>query len=483
LMENLVNISSKKLLYLLRKKVSVLFVLVFVASAALIFINYYTIKTTSAVRSYINGESEYSKGQKDALLYLLTYTQTTDEKYWLLFKQALDVPIGDNLARKKLMTDGDVQLIKDGFLRGKNHPADLDEMIWLFQNFKSVSFMKEAIQIWQDAEPFINQLASIGDEINQKNRNGTLTGQRKQELVKEINDITTQLTSMERAFSNVLGAAARTINVYLFYTNIFFIILIVGSIVSYAIIMIKRLMRSEQALIDKNINLTSLNHELDNFVNIVSHDLRAPIASLKGLLQLTLEEADTIQVKEYLRIMDGVIDRQDVFIKEIIEFSRNKLTAVFIEKLNLESIIDDAVTQNEYTPEAKGITIKKEIYADTVYSDALRMKVIINNLISNAIKYSDDKKHEKQILIKTGMSSDGCFITVEDNGIGINATDHERIFDMFFGTKNNRKSTGLGLYITKETVLKLNGSIKVESVKNVGSRFIINFPYQDGKMN
>ena len=438
-MENKLFISSKKLLFITQRKVSTLFVLVFLASFTLIFINFYTIKTTSAVRAYINGESEYSKGQKDALLYLLTYTQTEDEKYWASFKTSLDVPIGDNIARQNLVSNGNNQIIKSGFLRGKNNPDDLEQMIWLFKNFQSVSFMKQAIQLWQNAEPLINELSAIGNELNQKIKTNTLTAERRHELVNRISLITTELTLRERAFSNVLGDAARTINQYLFYANVFFIILIVGSLVGYAVNMIKKLLVSKKALLERNRDLTSINHELDNFVNVASHDLRAPITSLKGLIHVTMDENDAVKIKEYLKIMNGVIDRQDDFIKEIIEFSRNKLTSVIIEKMSLAIVIDEAIAQNQYSPEAYGIEIKKELEVDTIYSDAIRMKIILNNLISNAYKYSDDSKSNKYILIKTNKSVHECIITVEDNGLGISKEHHARIFEMFFVSKSNKK--------------------------------------------
>ena len=99
-MENKLLFSSEKLKFLKHKNVSILFVLVFAASAILIFINFYTIKTTSAVRAYINGESEYSKRQKDALLYLLTYIQTEDQQYWNKFEASLDMPIGEGQLKK-----------------------------------------------------------------------------------------------------------------------------------------------------------------------------------------------------------------------------------------------------------------------------------------------------------------------------------------------------------------------------------------------
>jgi len=458
------------------KKVIILFVLVLLASATLIFINYYTIKTTSAVRAYINGESEYSKGQKDALLYLLTYIQTEDQQYWPIFKASLDIPIGDNLARRTLVNNGSIETIKKGFLMGKNNSDDLDKMIWLFKNFQSVSFMKEAIQIWHDAEPLINELSAIGDEINNKITTNTLTPERKHELIDKINIITTELTQRERAFSNTLGNASRSIDMYLFYANIFLTLLIVGSLIVYVVIIINKLVKSEQELIEKNRDLTTINREMDTFVYSASHDLRSPITSLKGLVQLTLHENKEPKVEKYLNLMNSVIEKLDNFIKEIIDFSRNKRIAINAEHLSLKTIIEESLAQNKYLPGARNILIEKEINVDTIYNDALRIKIILNNLISNAVKYSDEQKNNRQIKVRTGKSGTHYIIEVEDNGIGILKEYHERIFDMFFVTENNQKGTGLGLYIVKETVEKLNGTINVESQKNIGTKFTIKIP-------
>ena len=461
------------------KKVIILFVLVLLAATTLIFINYYTIKTTSAVRAYINGESEYSKGQKDALLYLLTYIQTEDQQYWPIFRESLNIPVGDNLARRTLVNNGSAEIIKKGFLMGKNNPDDLDKMIWLFKNFQSVSFMKDAIKIWHDAEPLINELADIGNEINDKIKNGTLESNRKYELISKINTITTELTQKERAFSNTLGNASRSIDMYLFSANIILTILIVGSLIAYVVIIINKLVKSEHELIKKNKDLTVINREMDTFVYSASHDLRSPITSLKGLVQITLHENKEPKVEKYLNLMNTVTDKLDTFIKEIIDFSRNKRTTVNNETLSLKNIIEESIAQNKYLPGARNILIEKEINVDTIYADALRMKIILNNVISNAIKYSDEQKNNKVIVIKTCRSGAYCIIEIEDNGIGISEEYHERIFDMFFVTENNQKGTGLGLYIVKETVEKLNGTISVESKKDIGTKFIIKIPYHN----
>ena len=308
---------GKVLTTLKQMNVSSLLVIVIASSALLILINYFTLRITSAVRAYINGESQYSKGQKDAARDLTLYLTTEDTVYWSHYRKALQVPIGDSLARTELMKNGNEELIRKGFLAGRNKKEDLDEMIWLFRYFKNVSFMKEAIGIWKQGDHMIGQLYQLGEETYQKVIEGTATAQEKNFLIEKINSNTIELTRLEGAFSESLGDAARRINTYLFYTNLFITLLIIGNASAYAMVMIKRLK-------EKNQDLLILNQEMDKFVYSASHDLRAPISSMKGLVGITIQERDPEKVQHYLDLMMSTLNKQDQFIREIIDFSRNK---------------------------------------------------------------------------------------------------------------------------------------------------------------
>ncbi len=126
--------------------VLILLSIIFLSCTFLIFINYFTIKILSSNRAYVNGESHYSKGQKDAVRYLITYLYTEDATQWELFKEELSVPQGDGAARIALITNGDDETIKKGLRAGRNHEKDLDDMIWLFRNFGKISLFKKAIK-------------------------------------------------------------------------------------------------------------------------------------------------------------------------------------------------------------------------------------------------------------------------------------------------------------------------------------------------
>ena len=252
--------------------------------------------------------------------------------------------------------------------------------------------------------------------------------------------------------------------------------MIIGSVSIYYSVMINRLRRSKDETDDKNRNLIIANTELDKFVYSASHDLRSPILSLKGLIEIVKLEDDLDQIRYYLDLMHESLDKQDEFIKEIIDYSRNKRKKVAIGPVSLNEIINEIIAQHQYIKGTDGIAIKKELSVDELHSDGLRLKIILNNLLSNAIKYSDEKKEKRYISIKTYTMGEFYKIEIEDNGIGINTEYQVKIFEMFFVTNNNNKGSGLGLYLVKEAVENLNGHITVDSVMNIGSTFIVTIP-------
>ncbi|QBZ97454.1 sensor histidine kinase [Flavobacterium sangjuense] len=455
--------------------VLILLSVIILSCTSLIFINYFTIKILSANRAYVNGESHYSKGQKDAVRHLITYLYTEDAAHWKLFKEELSVPQGDGAARIGLIRNADTETIKNGLRAGRNHEKDLDDMIWLFRNFGTISFFKKAINEWEKGDALINQFNAIGNEIHSKIQTTHLDDVSKQAFLSQISSISEKLTVNERDFSNTLGEATREIKGYLIYSNIFFILIIICSVTIYYSAMVKKLVQSKKEIESKNNDLTIVNKELDRFVYSASHDLRSPISSLKGLVDILKTEDDPEEIKNYLNLMHTVLNKQDQFIRDIIDYSRNKRTKNTLESVSLIEIVDDAVATLQYIEDVKKIAIEKHLSVDKIYSDNLRLRIIINNLLSNAIKYSDFSKEKPYISIITHKSDKMFIIEVEDNGIGISKDIQSRIFDMFFVTNKN-KGTGLGLYIVKESVEMMNGTISVESEIKIGSKFIITLP-------
>lgn len=455
--------------------VFILLPVIVISCTFLIFLNGFTIKVLSASRAYVNGESHYSKAQKDAVRHLITYLYTLDINQWNLYLKEIKVPLGDGSARVGLMNNSSINKIKQGFLEGRNNYKDLDDLIWLFKNFKSVPFLNKAIKEWEQGDELINELYTIGAKVHDKISNYKLNADDRKKILLEISNISEKLTVNERNFSSTLGEGTHVFKNYLIYTNIFFILLIISSVSIYYHITLKRIIRSNKEIEIKNENLLVVNKELDKFVYSASHDLRAPITSLKGLVELAKDEENIEELKNYITLMEQSLMKQDQFISDIIDYSRNKRLELRNKNINLNETIDEVILQHKHIKEANEIQIHKDLSVKNINSDPLRIKIILNNLVSNAIKYSDKNKSSKFIHIKIFSFNAFLKIEVQDNGIGIKNEYIDKIFDMFFVTNSNLGS-GLGLYITKEAVDNLNGTITVSSKFTMGTTFTVLIP-------
>ncbi|MDB5087642.1 MAG: His Kinase (phospho-acceptor) protein [Mucilaginibacter sp.] len=465
------------LLKLLFKKTSfVLLLIVVMASAVMIIMNFYSIRILSAARAYINGESQYSKGQKDASAHLINYISQGNESDFAAFERDISVPVGDHIARVALSSNNDYKLAKKGFLQGKNHPDDIDDIIWLFSNFQNLPMFKNVIGIWAEGDVMVNKLHQIGLQSRAEIIKGKMSTAGKKLLIQSISDISAELTIKEEAFSDTLGVICRKINLYIFIANVLITLVILISSLSYAGIMIGKLANSQKKIIDQNDNLQVINAGLDKFVFNVTHDLRSPLVALIGLIELIDEESDIDQIKLYILMMKESLEKQDHFINEMMLFIQSKHAGLIKKECHLTSIIDDVIAQNHYRNSGKEVGFYKEIELDMINSDALKLQVILNNLVSNAIKYSDSKKEEQWVKVKTYQHEVTAVIEVEDNGLGIRQRDQERIFDKFYMVGNNKHSSGLGLYLVKDAVTQMNGRIEVKSEPGLFSRFIISIP-------
>lgn len=237
------------------------------------------------------------------------------------------------------------------------------------------------------------------------------------------------------------------------------------------------LIQSEKILYDKNIELSKTNKELDNFVYSVSHDLRAPISSVLGLITVSKLEKDPHQLLYYETLKEKSLLKLDSFIKDILDYSRNSRVEIKPQKINWQNYLLQLIQAFEYLPEAQNIDIEINIeQKEDFYGDSYRIGIIFNNLISNSFKYADKQKEVSFLKIKGEVYQQKASIFIEDNGIGIDKIHQEKIFDMFYRASENSKGSGLGLYILKETLQKIKGTIKVESEIGKGTIFYIEIP-------
>jgi len=229
-----------------------------------------------------------------------------------------------------------------------------------------------------------------------------------------------------------------------------------------------------EELHNKNRELQKSNSEIDSFVYSTSHDLRAPLLSVAGLIDLTDMQIEDPNVKVYFGLMKESIYKLDDTIKEIIEYYRNKKVEVTLADVNLAQLAREAFNNFRYMNEASDIDLFIDIDESISFqSDPKRIAVIFNNLLSNAVKFRDTKKEHKFIAIRSFASEEKVTIVVEDNGVGIEEHHLHKIFDMFYRANSTASGSGLGLYILKEVLAKLNGKISVESEPGRGTKFTL----------
>ncbi len=234
----------------------------------------------------------------------------------------------------------------------------------------------------------------------------------------------------------------------------------------------------EETLQRQNEELRKINHELDKFVYSVSHDLRAPLLSMQGVIDITTEITREEIIIEHMDMLKTSITRLDSFIEDILDYSRNARGELNIQPVDfnklLKVITDDI---KHITTNNRMVQIEFETLSEGVFcTDKNRLSVVLTNLISNAIRYHNRDSRNSFVKIHVNANEVNAIIEVEDNGIGINPVNQEKIFEMFYRVSENSTGSGLGLYIVKEAVNRLKGKIKITSTEGHGSKFTVEIP-------
>lgn len=222
------------------------------------------------------------------------------------------------------------------------------------------------------------------------------------------------------------------------------------------------------------MNLRIRNNELTNFVYKISHDLRSPLSSISGLLTL-LKPADE-ENKQYLDMIKNRIMKLDNFISDILTHSKNLYTAVSVDRVFTDSIVNDCLAELTHLKNYPLIETDVDIHHHEFYSDKNRIKDIFKNVIANAIQYINPSKDAHTLHVKINISDENMEAEFIDNGIGIDPKTLPKVFDIFFRGSDTSTGSGIGLYIVKQSVEKLNGRINITSNTREGTRIYISLP-------
>ncbi|MFP4505057.1 MAG: ATP-binding protein [Cyclobacteriaceae bacterium] len=239
---------------------------------------------------------------------------------------------------------------------------------------------------------------------------------------------------------------------------------------------------NEAALAQKNEDLEKINSELDHFVYRTSHNLRAPLASVMGLVSL-MEQVDSKEEQSvYLKHISSSMVKLDETIQEINNYSKNARVELNLEEVNLIELVKDVFETLLFMRGKESVEFSLDIPDSLrIISDASRLKIIFNNLLSNAMKYVHPVTGDCKIRVAATVLKGKLEIMVADQGMGIPEEYQSRIFEMFFRATNAAPGSGLGLYIVKEAVNKLNGSIRLESREGEGTTFFLSLPLHEAR--
>jgi len=225
----------------------------------------------------------------------------------------------------------------------------------------------------------------------------------------------------------------------------------------------------------KITELEKTNDELNRFVYSTSHDLRSPLASIMGILNLAKMENSVDDPNGYLGMIETCVQRMDGFIQKIIEYYKSIRVDDVYEEIDFEQLLNEIIEicrmQNQNIDFS--VSVDQSV---PFQGDSFRLSVILNNLISNAVKYQKTAEETPWVKVNVNVNERRAIIKIEDNGIGIVEQHLNNIFKMFFRSSNNVTGLGIGLYIVKEALNRVGGEIFVHSVYGEGTMFELKVP-------
>lgn len=225
---------------------------------------------------------------------------------------------------------------------------------------------------------------------------------------------------------------------------------------------------------NQNKELRKVNAELDRFVYSASHEMRSPLSSILGLINVASLDK-TPNKNEYLGYIKHSVERLDSLLQDIVDHSKNARTELEVTPLDLKHEVAEIIEGLAYSENFTKIDSKVICNGDGfIHSDANRLRIVLSNLITNAYKHhAPDAVSNPFVNVEIDQTESGVKLSISDNGPGIEKNEQEKVFKMFYRATHKSEGTGLGLYIVKEIITNLNGKIKVDSQVGKGTTFTI----------
>ena len=225
--------------------------------------------------------------------------------------------------------------------------------------------------------------------------------------------------------------------------------------------------------------LIETNQELENFVYRAYHDIKGPLATIKGVCYIaSISTSDPISTSYFSLLKKHTFQLENIISKLLIINELKAMKPAF-EKINIEGIIDEVLITVQNLDGYKQVIVKQELFLpNIIFGDKIFLKIILQNLIENSIGFKAE--HQAWIKITVSYSDDNKYlkIAVSDNGIGVPEEYYNKIFERYFRVSEKSKGTGLGLFIVKKLAEKLDAKVTVRSMPYVDTTFTVTIPLQ-----
>ena len=436
------------------------------------------------IQNYYNLAQIYLETDQLDLAYSF-FTQAYEESHSINFLPGImyhAVGLADVLYRKERFNETGDYLEESRRLAEQLNNLEILARSWNIESElnEQLGNYREALSAMREMRKYVDQIDSI--------RRETEFEEVRARLELELKTAENELLRQELSYRERLGRNQQ----------MFLVILILGVLLTAVLLLVlfrnknklervnralkqknQVIMAKNQQLRDLNSELKYLNDEKSRLVGMIIHDLRNPLFAVIGFLELIDESLTDPSEKEHLKMAMNSATRLNQLINSLLEVhSLEKETKhIRMEKLSVDELVRNAVTNFQEIARKKDIRIHENTPMLDAYTDSAYLSRIIDNLISNAIKYSP---RHSQVFVDVTIKGETWEFAVKDEGPGISKEDQANLYQMFgrLSAKptGGEDSTGLGLYTVKLLVGRLKGKIRLESEIGRGSRFICEFP-------
>ncbi|HEY8402545.1 MAG TPA: PAS domain S-box protein [Cytophagaceae bacterium] len=225
------------------------------------------------------------------------------------------------------------------------------------------------------------------------------------------------------------------------------------------------------------IELEEKKKEMNTFIYKVSHDLKGPLTSVIGLIDIAKDETTDVVSKNYFDLIDKCTSKLDHTLGDLLELTRIQIGQPQATVINCEQLIKELSEKLQEQEQVEGFEFKHILLSNELFfSDWNLLSSMLRNIMLNSIRYRKRNISNPFVEVSFDITEDKATIIITDNGTGIDESFQHKVFDMFFRGHPNSTGSGLGLFIAKNAVQKLNGTIHIESTKGEGSKVTIELP-------